>query len=134
MNRRNFSGLWQANLRKSRIRAPAPAMLMMKIAHGEDTLRQAVLIRRPNGTQDRQVVAYSMADAATVTEVRGAPVSLRVRWNGPEMVIESSYGASVFRDYWSLSDDGQTLTMEHRDDAMAGQTTVLELISDAAHC
>lgn len=133
VNKPNFSGLWQANLRKSHMRAPAPGTLMMKIAHGEDALRQAILITRPDGTQDRHVVAYSMTDAETVTEVRGAPLRSRVRWNGAEMVVESAFGASVFRDCWWLSEDGQTLTMEHRDDAIAGQKTVLELISDAAH-
>jgi hypothetical protein len=31
-----------------------------------------------------------------------------------------------FRDFWSLSSDGQTLIMEHRDDDLAGQITFLE--------
>jgi hypothetical protein len=122
----NFSGLWQANLNKSHISAPPPAKLMMKIAHGEDDLRQAVLITRSNGTQERQVLTYSMTGALSVTELRGLPLKLRVRWNGPEMVIEATYGESVLRDCWSLSEDGLTLTMAHRDDAMAGQITVLE--------
>jgi hypothetical protein len=124
--RPNFSGLWQANLLKSRSSAPAPAKLMMKIAHGEDDLKQAVLVTRSNGTQERQVLTYSMTDEQLATELRGSPIKLRVRWNGPEMVIEATYGESVFRDYWSLSDDGRTLTMAHRDDPMAGQITVLE--------
>jgi hypothetical protein len=33
-----------------------------------------------------------------------------------------------FRDHWSLSPGGQILTMEHRDDDLAGQMTVLEKI------
>jgi hypothetical protein len=31
-----------------------------------------------------------------------------------------------FCDYWSLSPNGQTLSMEHRNDDLAGQKTVLE--------
>jgi hypothetical protein len=31
-----------------------------------------------------------------------------------------------FRDHWFLSNDAQTLTMEHRDDDLAGQISVLE--------
>jgi hypothetical protein len=33
---------------------------------------------------------------------------------------------AYFKDHWSLSDDGRTLTMAHRDDDLAGQTSVLE--------
>lgn len=31
-----------------------------------------------------------------------------------------------FKDHWSFSDDGRTLTMAHRDDDLAGQISVLE--------
>jgi hypothetical protein len=121
----NFSGLWQANLDKSHIRAPLPAKLMMKIAHSEDELRQAVLITRLDGTQERQVLTYSMTGTQSAAELRGLPLKWRTRWNGPEMVIEATYGETTLRDYWSLSNDGHTLTMAHRDDALAGQITVL---------
>ena len=126
VTRPNFSGLWQANLDRSRIGPPAPARLMMKIAHGEDELKQAVLVTRPNGAQDRQVLTHSMTEGQYITELRGVPLASQVRWKGSEMVIESSFNGSVFRDYWSLSDDGRTLTMEHRDDALAGRFTVLD--------
>jgi hypothetical protein len=126
MTQPNFSGLWQANLDKSHLSAPPPAKLMMKIAHGDDDLRQAVLVTRSDGTQERQVLTYSMTGAQSDIELRGLPLKLRVQWNGPEMVVEATYGERALRDYWSLSDDGLTLTMAHRDDALAGQMTVLE--------
>jgi hypothetical protein len=34
------------------------------------------------------------------------------------------------KDHWSLSDDGRTLTMAHRDDDLAGQVAVLERRSE----
>ena len=33
-----------------------------------------------------------------------------------------------FCDCWSLSSDGQTLTMEHRNDDLAGQLTILDRV------
>jgi hypothetical protein len=33
-----------------------------------------------------------------------------------------------FRDYWFLSSDGRTLTMEHRDDDLRGQITLFERV------
>jgi hypothetical protein len=122
----NFSGLWQGDLSKSHMGEPLPAKLMMKIAHGEEDLRQSILIERSDGTHDRRVFSYSMTGAQSVTELRGLPLKSRVLWNGPEMVIEATYGESVLRDYWSLSEDLLTLTMAHRDDVLAGQITVLE--------
>jgi hypothetical protein len=130
MTQPNFSGLWEANLDKSHIRAPLPAKLMMKIAHGEEDLKQAVLVTRPDGTQERQVFTYPMTGVPSDTELHGLPLKVRTQWNGPEMVIEASFGGTTLRDYWVLSDDGRTLTMTHRDDALAGQTTVLERADD----
>jgi hypothetical protein len=122
----NFSGLWQADLSNSHMSEPPPAKLMMKIAHGEEDLRQAILIEWSNGTHDRQVLTYSMTGAQSITELRGLPLKSKVLWNGPEMVIEATYGESVLRDYWSLSKDRLTLTMAHRNDILAGQITVFE--------
>jgi hypothetical protein len=62
--------------------------------------------------------------------MRGALVRSRSRWEGAELVIESwmNLGGreSYFRDHWSLSPDGLVLTMEHRNDDLSGQMTVLE--------
>jgi hypothetical protein len=122
----NFSGLWQANLGKSRIAGPAPAKVTMKIEHGENVLSQEVVITHHNGEESRQAVSVSMIDPESTWELRGMTVTVRVRWNGPELVVESTYNGNAFRDYWSLSEDGKVLTMEHRDDALAGQVTTLE--------
>ena len=51
------------------------------------------------------------------------------RWVGQELLIESrmeTKGRTLhFKDYWSISADGGTLTMAHRDDDLAGQVSVL---------
>jgi hypothetical protein len=58
------------------------------------------------------------------------PGATRAWWEGAEIVIESRMKTpardAYFKDHWSLSDDGRTLTMAHRDDDLAGQTSVLE--------
>jgi hypothetical protein len=69
-----------------------------------------VLVPRANGDEQRMVVAYD--------DVRPS--------DSGEIVIHMTHRTRVFRDYWSLSDDGATLTMAHRDDDLAGQTTVLK--------
>jgi len=37
-----------------------------------------------------------------------------------------------FKNHWSLSDDGQTLTMAHRDDDLAGQIAVHHKMAQTA--
>lgn len=50
--------------------------------------------------------------------------------DGRRVIIESWMELDprkmYFCDCWSLSADGRTLIMEHRDDALAGQRVVLE--------
>ena len=104
------TGLWEADLQRSRLIGPPPRRILMKIALVDDGLKHAVLVTRDDGEEQRMVVAYHGVRAGDAGEV----------------VVELAYGTKVFRDYWSLSDDGQTLTMAHRDDDLAGQITVLE--------
>lgn len=125
----NFSGLWQADLGKSRIAGSTPSKILMKIAHGNEVLRQAVLTTLESGEEHRLAASFSMTAPQSTTELNGVPITSRVRWNGRELVIELTYSGKLFRDYWSLSDDEQVLTMEHRDDAIAGQITVLERLA-----
>jgi hypothetical protein len=54
------------------------------------------------------------------------------RWEGDELIIESWIRLGTremhFCDCWSLSSDGRTLTMEHRNDDLAGQLTILDRV------
>ena len=66
--------------------------------------------------------------------VLGVPWKSHLEWSGSELLIESHVTQngreSHFRDFWSLSADGETLTMVHRDDDLAGQVTVLRRVRD----
>ena len=65
-----------------------------------------------------------------VNYVNGVEVPSCFLWEGTELLIESwmkiGECKSSFRDYWSLSSDGSTLTMEHCADELAGLITILE--------
>ncbi|HZS61992.1 MAG TPA: hypothetical protein VFA43_22155 [Gemmatimonadaceae bacterium] len=102
-----MAGLWEVDLTRSHLMGPPPRRVLMKIAHDGDELKHAMLVTRPDGTEQRVVATH------------------RPRPDGDRVVIETTYGGREFRDYWSLSDEGQTLTMAHLDDAIAGQTAVL---------
>ena len=61
-------------------------------------------------------------------------VTMKADWEGPVLRIESrmNLGGRDFHfvDFWSLSADGRVLTMEHRDDDLAGQVAVLDKVAD----
>jgi hypothetical protein len=107
----------------------------MKIAHREPRLIQQVLLTHAGGSEQRMTFTYE-TDAETINSVGEFAVWTCARWEGRELLIESRMetpGREVhLKDYWSLSDDGQTLSMAHRDDDLAGQISVFEKSPNSA--
>ena len=126
----SFSGSWKADLQKSRLLGPAPKAILVDIEHSDSRLIEEVLVTKLDGSQDRVVFECPIGNEKATNLVHGAEVSSRSRWEGEELIIESwmkaGQRASYFCDCWSLSPDGQFLTMEHRNDDLAGQICVLE--------
>ncbi len=84
-----------------------------------------MLVDQADGGAQRIAFHYETTGDETTNAVGDRTVRSRARWDGAELVIESwmeTVGRVFhFKDRWSLSDDGQTLTMAHRDDDLAGQ-------------
>ena len=81
--------------------------------------------------RDMRMTFDARTTGEVITNVVGTSQwASRSRWVGHELLIESDVSQSGrqmhFCDYWSLSDDGQRLTMEHRGDDLDGQITVLD--------
>jgi hypothetical protein len=126
----NLSGFWRANLEKSKLLGPAPKSITAKIEHSEPDLSVAMMITMPDGAEHRLLFKGPTTGAQVVNVVNGREWQSQMHWIGPELLIESwvDFGNRKchFRDFWSVSDDGQALTMEHRNDDLQGQITVLE--------
>lgn len=130
----NFTGIWEMKPEGSTFLGAAPQRIVMKIEHREPAVMQQMRSMHADGTQYRAMFRYEV-DAERNNRIGEAEVRTRARWEGVELVIESrmtTVGTEIcYRDYWSLSEDGRTLTMAHRDDDLAGQTVVLERASQA---
>lgn len=128
--RPDFSGVWQADLTRSILRGAVPKEMLAKIEHREDTIVQTMLVTTSTGDAQRMVFTFSMTGAETTITMAGGTGRTRAHWEGSELVIESALqiaGRELhFRDCWSLSSDGNHLTMAHRDDDLAGQVSVFE--------
>lgn len=127
-SRPNLTGIWELNLDRSVMLGPPFKEMLVRLDHREPMLLQQILFTDNSDTEHWQEVRYEVG-AETVNTINGVPVRSNARWEGAELVIESWMAAPdrelQFMDYWSLSEDGQTVTMEHRDDPLAGQIAVL---------
>jgi hypothetical protein len=124
----DFSGSWRADVEKSRFRGPAPDAITMEITHCDPDLRQEMVVTSPSGAQDQIVFQCRTNGQRDGCLLNGTPIRCRAGWEGKELIIESWLQAGPremhFRDCWSLSPDGKSLAMEHRDGDLAGQITV----------
>jgi hypothetical protein len=132
--RPDFSGVWQLNLTKSTLRGPAPKEILTKIQHREPILTQTILVVAADGGEQELTFTYDTTGTeSTNVTMAGGEGQSRAHWNGAELVIDSVLRTSSrtfhFSDHWSLSADGQTLTMAHRDDDVAGQIAISERAS-----
>jgi hypothetical protein len=128
-SRPDFTGVWEMNCERSVLHGSTPRRILVKIEHRDPQLIQQVLFTAAGGVEQRMTFTFQ-AGAETTNLVGGATARTHARWEGIELVIESlmkTAGREVhFKDHWSLSEDGRTLTMAHRDDDLAGQIAVLE--------
>lgn len=128
--RPNFIGVWRGNLEKSTLRGRPVKELLVKIEHEEPRIVQEILVTYANGDKESMTFTFETTGEESSNPVRGLTGRTRAHWEGTELVIESALKTSErelrFRDHWSLSNDAQTLTMEHRDGDLAGQISVLE--------
>ena len=122
---RNFSGVWELDLERSTLRGDPPVRILIKIDHAEPKLVEEAHVTRKDGSESSMVFHIDTSGRETVHGIGRS----QARWIGQELLIESWVEINDrklhFKDYWSLSADGETLAMEHRDDELAGQITVL---------
>lgn len=128
LRRPDFTGFWKANFEKSVLRGPPPRQITNKIQHREPYLDQEILVAQASGDEQRLVFSYKTTGDETTNAVGDRTARTSAHWEGTALVIESWLEIPDrilhFKDHWSLSDDGQTLTMAHRDDDLAGQIVV----------
>lgn len=128
----DFSGVWKADLQISKLLGPQPKGVLAKIKHSGEELAAEMLITRLDGREERLLFKGRISVEEVTNVEQGVEMRSRLQWVGNELLIESWVNVagrqSRFLDYWSLSSDGQTLTMAHRGDDLAGQITFLEKV------
>jgi len=125
----DFTGVWQADLSDSKLLGPAPKAISVTIAHSDPELSQEIVVTKADAIVERIAFRCRTDGAPDHCSLNGVAANGTARWDGDELVIElriqRGAGELYLCDCWSLSADTKTLIMEHRDDALAGQVTVL---------
>jgi hypothetical protein len=125
----DFTGVWKLNPKKSVIPGRGVEQMLVKLEHHQSTLIQHILLADEGGEEQRLSLTYEIG-AETSNAINGAAARTLARWQGTELVIETRVESAnreiYLEDHWSLSSEGSTLTMEHRNDALAGQVAVFE--------
>ncbi len=128
--RPDFSGLREVNLEKSMLRGRPARRVLVKIEHDDPRLVQNVLMSYGDGAEERLRFSYTTDGKKSINSIRGIDCETQAHWDGEELVLESLMKTPDrefhFRDHWSFSESGRTLTMAHPDDDVAGQRSVLE--------
>jgi len=130
--RPTFSGTWKADLAKTRLIGSHPKEIVARIDHAEPIISVDMLFTPAEGAPHRIEFKGRTNGEQVENVVLGASWHSTIQWVGPELLIESHVNLSGryfhFRDFWSMSDDGNLLTMIHRDDDLDGQVTVLKKV------
>jgi hypothetical protein len=111
----NFSGEWKMNPAKSNFAPlPQPDKMVRKIAQHDSHLK----IRTTQFGQQREIVtdlAYTTDGAPCKNVIRGQEFTGSARWDGDTLLIDSKREVQgmeiVQRESWTLSTDGQTITI-----------------------
>jgi hypothetical protein len=111
----NFSGDWKLDLSKSSFgQMPAPGSMTNKITHEDPKLASNT---RQSGEQgDFEFESTYTTDGKECSnDMLGNPVKSILKWDGDTLLIDAKgkFGDNDFtmQDKWTLSSDGQTLTI-----------------------
>jgi hypothetical protein len=130
--RPNFSGIWKADLAKTKLIGAYLKEILMKIDHAEPKLSVVILFTSTEDLHHRVDFKGIIGGATAENTILGNTWHSRMTWEGDELLTETRVSSGSrefhFRDFWSLSADGKILTQEHRDDDLKGQVTILDKI------
>lgn len=133
----NLSGVWKADLEKSKFAGPPPTSYLMVIDQQGSTLKETTQTTSRMG-EYRSSATYNTAGEESRNLYRGLRMKSKASLDGNALVIESTVPGehpTNIREKYTLGPDGKTLTVETTTNANGKETTqtaVLEKQPDEA--
>jgi hypothetical protein len=111
----NFSGTWKLNIGKSDFgQSPAPKSVVSKIEHKDPEIKVHSETAGSQGTYSTEY-KWITDGRENVNTIRGNEVHANVVWNGKALISNAKMTVNNITvsiiDQWTLSADGQNLTM-----------------------
>jgi hypothetical protein len=134
----NLSGVWKANLEKSKLNGPAPTSHLVLIDQQGSKITEVTGMFSQRG-EARSTVVYNLDGKPSTNSSRGLPMRSSASWEGNTLVLQSKVAGGAqpvtISEKQTLSSDGKTLTIEAVSTANGkdtAQTLVLEKQPDSA--
>lgn len=135
----NFSGVWQADLQKSKLGGgPPPKSYTIIIDQDGTKLTETTGVVGERG-EHRSSFTYDVSGAVSRNRRDGMPMETKPALSGNTLTLESKVAAlphpGAMTETWTLSPDGKTLTIASTakiGDREQAQTVVLDKQPDAA--
>jgi Photosynthetic reaction centre cytochrome C subunit len=107
----SISGVWKADLEKSKFAAHAPTNYLVLISQDGNKITETTGAWTEHG-QDRQMATLTTDGKVSRGSLQGIPTRTTASWNGNtlNLVIAVAGRPSVLTEQLELSSDGQTLT------------------------
>lgn len=85
----DFSGVWKADLQRSKLIGPSPKTLVARIRHSGAELAAEMVLTRLDGRQDQLLFRGRMSGEDASNVVQGVEMRSRLQWVDNELPIES---------------------------------------------
>ena len=128
----NFSGDWKLNASKSDFGPmPAPETLTMKIEHKDPALKvEAVQVGQQGEVKSES--NYTTDGKDSKNKMRNNEMVSKVKWEAEALTFDTKLdfqGNEVtFKDNWTVSADGKTLTIKRKINAPQGEFETLQVL------
>lgn len=109
-----FTGVWKADLAKSKFAGPTPSQELMIVD------RKGAILKIASGVADRHgeyrsSVSYNTTGIESKNEYHGLPMKSRARLDGDVLTVNSQVAgepATIIAEKYTLSPDGKTLELQ----------------------
>jgi hypothetical protein len=109
-----LSGVWKANLEKSKLNGPQPSLYLMILEQQDSKLSEKLAVQGNHGEQ-RSSFTFNTEGKPSINAFRGLPMRTTAAWNAGILVLDSKIAGphpATVNEKYTLSADGNTLTLD----------------------
>ncbi len=112
----NLAGVWRWDPQKSPPSKDPPAEFRVRIEQTSSEIAIVFRSKSNNGPEEENSARYKFGADDNKNQIHGAPMVSKCAWEGDALVVHSvatfKSGELRMDDRWTISPDGQTLTLE----------------------